>query len=60
MGSVKKRDLDRISREQTEDFLRRSSLTYLDCCISLMLTHMTREEVAVVLEDEARFVRELG
>lgn len=48
-------------REQPNtEFLRRSSLTYLECCISLMLTHMPREEVTTVLEREAQMLRELG
>ncbi|WEX10191.1 hypothetical protein [Chelativorans sp. AA-79] len=58
--SNRERKIDRLSREQTNDFLRRSSLTYLECCVSLMLTHLTREEVATILEQEAHMVRELG
>lgn len=56
----RERRIDRLSREQTEAFLRRSSITYLECCVSLMLTHLTREEVAAILEQEARMVRDLG
>lgn len=57
-----KRDskLDRVSPDQTNDLLRRSSLTYLECCISLMLTHLDREEVAAILEQEADMLRHLG
>lgn len=52
---------DQVEWEQpSADFLRRSSLTYLECCISLMLTHMPREEVTTVLEREAQILRELG
>jgi hypothetical protein len=54
------RKIDRLSREQTNEFLRRSSITYLECCVSLMLTHLSREEVASILEQEAKMVRELG
>jgi hypothetical protein len=54
------RKIDRLSREQTNEFLRRSSITYLECCVSLMLTHLSREEVASILEQEANMVRELG
>lgn len=54
------RKIDRLSREQTEAFLRRSSITYLECCVSLMLTHMSQEEVAAILDQEARMVRDLG
>lgn len=58
--SDRERKIDRLSREQTNEFLRRSSITYLECCVSLMLTHLSREQVASILEQEARMVRELG
>lgn len=58
--TYKKRDLERLAQEQTQDYLRRSSITYLECCISLMLSHMPAENVAEVLEAEARFIRDLG
>lgn len=56
----RKSELDRLCQSQTREFLRRSSLTYLECCVSLMLTHLSREEVATILEREAEMVRELG
>jgi len=56
----RQRKIDRLSQEQTNEFLRRSSITYLECCVSLMLTHLSREEVAAILEQEAHMVRELG
>ena len=56
----RERKIERLSREKTNEFLRRSSLTYLECCISLMLTHLSRDEVAAILEQEAVIVRELG
>jgi len=56
----RERKIDRLSREQTNEYLRRSSITYLECCVSLMLTHLSREEVASILEQEAQMVRELG
>lgn len=56
----RKSELDRLGQDQTRDFLRRSSITYLECCVSLMLTHLSHEEVAAVLEREAEMVRELG
>jgi hypothetical protein len=52
-------EIDAICERQKEDFLRRSSLTYLECCISLMLTHMSVEEVAAILERQAETLREL-
>lgn len=57
---MKKGDIDRMARQQTEDYLRRSSVTYLECCIGLMLTHMKKAEVAAILKAQARLVRELG
>ena len=56
----RERKIDHLSREQTNEYLRRSSITYLECCVSLMLTHLSREEVASILEQEAQMVRELG
>lgn len=53
-----RRRLEGLSRDQTEDYLRRASLTYLECCVSLMLTHLPRDDVAKILEEEARLVRE--
>lgn len=58
--SCKKGETNRLSRQQVEEYLRRSSITYLECCISLMLTHMSNEETAAVLEAEAAMIRELG
>lgn len=58
--SSKRSNLEKAARQQMDEFLRRSSLTYLECCISLMLTHMPTEEAAEILEAEARIVRELG
>lgn len=58
--SCKKGEMNRLSRQQVEEYLRRSSITYLECCISLMLTHMSNEETAAVLEAEAAMIRELG
>jgi len=51
--------LERLSEEQKSEFLRRSSITYLECCIGLMLTHLPREEVAEILEREADMLRQL-
>lgn len=52
--------VEALSKRETEEFLRRSSLTYLECCISLMLTHMSIEETATVLERQAVNLREWG
>ena len=50
-------EIDRRARLHSADFLRRSSITYLECCIGLMLTHLPREEVIAILEREADMIR---
>lgn len=54
------RRLEELSDAAVYHFLRRSSITYLEACIALMLTSMSAEEVAQVLEGEAADLRELG
>jgi hypothetical protein len=54
------RQIEAAANDATAEFLRRSSLTYLECCIAVMLTHLDREEVAAILEREARDLREFG
>ncbi|WP_281405691.1 hypothetical protein [Mesorhizobium sp. B2-3-4] len=39
--------------------MRRASITYLECCVSLMMTHMGRDEIAAILEQEADMLRKL-
>jgi hypothetical protein len=53
------KDVDALAARETEAFLRRASITYLECCISLMMTHLQREEVATILENEADMLRQL-
>jgi hypothetical protein len=43
-----------------EDFLRRQSIVYLECAISVMLAAMTTAEVTEVLRQSARDLEELG
>lgn len=52
-------ELNRLSETETAAFLKRSSVTYLECCISLMLTHLPREEVIQILVGEAEMLREM-
>lgn len=55
------RDLDRIKQldeREKADFLRRNSLTYLECCTSLMLSHLSKREVVEALRMQARIVAE--
>jgi hypothetical protein len=54
------RRLNELSDEAARDYLRRSSITYLEACISLMLTSMSLEAAAQILEQEAANLRELG
>lgn len=54
------RQVEKQPDEATSAFLRRSSLAYPEVCIAGMLTHMPLEEVARILEREARDLREFG
>jgi hypothetical protein len=53
------KDIDEIAARETAAFLKRASVTYLECCVSLMMTHLQREEVAAILEQEADMLRRL-
>jgi len=53
------KELDEVAARETAAFLRRASITYLECCVSLMMTHLQREEVATILEREAQMIRDL-
>ncbi|TPI36868.1 hypothetical protein FJW07_20005 [Mesorhizobium sp. B3-1-9] len=53
------KDIDQMAAAETAAFLRRASITYLECCVSLMMTHLQREEVATILEEEADMLRRL-
>ncbi|ESZ14296.1 hypothetical protein [Mesorhizobium sp. L48C026A00] len=48
-----------MAEREAAAFLRRTSITYLECCVSLMMTHLEREEVASILEKEADMLRTL-
>lgn len=51
--------LEALSEEATAEYLRRSSLTFLECAINLMATHMSLDEVASVLRQEADQIEEM-
>lgn len=54
---------DRISKmayEQQQDFLRRSSLQFLECAIHLCATNMSISELATRLEKQAQYLRQFG
>lgn len=50
--------IDRQAEEATEDYLRRSSITFLECAINLMLTHMSKDQVAAILRGQADIVED--
>ncbi len=54
---------DRISDmayEQQQDFLRRSSLQFLECAIHLCATTISVSELATRLEKQAQYLRQFG
>ncbi|WP_287237165.1 hypothetical protein [Mesorhizobium sp.] len=53
------KDIEQMAERETAAFLRRASITYLECCVSLMMTHLELEEVATILEKEADMLRRL-
>jgi hypothetical protein len=53
------KDIEQMAARETAAFLRRVSITYLECCVSLMMTHLEREEVVTILEKEADMLRSL-
>lgn len=52
--------IETLSEQATAEYLRRSSVTFLECAISLLATHMTMAEVAAILREEADQLEELG
>ncbi|WP_191126151.1 hypothetical protein [Mesorhizobium sp. B2-1-2] len=58
MGEIRR--LNELSDAAADEFLRRSSITYLETCIALMLTSMSVEDVALILEQEAKNLRDFG
>ncbi|WP_186307001.1 hypothetical protein [Mesorhizobium amorphae] len=51
--------LEQMAEEATADWLCRSSITYLECAISLMLTHMSKEAVIEVMRAETKMLEEM-
>ena len=55
---------DRVDREreyemaEAAEFLRRSSIVYMECAVSLMLTHMSVVDVISVLRSELEQLQE--
>src|SRR6185437_6672240 len=53
MVDGKPAEVEALSEAATAEYLRRSSLTFLECAISLMASHMSMAEVAEILRQEA-------
>lgn len=51
--------LDEMAEEATAEWLCRSSISYVECAISLALTHMSKEAVIEVLRAETKMLEEL-
>lgn len=51
--------LDEMAEEAAAEWLCRSSISFLECAIHLMLTHMTKEAVIEVLKAETKMLEEL-
>lgn len=50
--------LMQLCEEQREEFLRRSSVRFLECAVNLCVSHMSMEDVAQLLESQAALLRE--
>jgi len=50
--------LTQLCEEQREEFLRRSSVRFLECAVNLCVSHMSMEDVAQLLESQAALLRE--
>lgn len=59
MADDDKDRLNRIAEQATDDFLHRSSVTFLECAINLMMTHMHKDDVAAILRAEADMLDDL-
>ena len=54
------RRIEEQAEAAAADSLRRQSITYLECAISLMLTHMNVKEVVAILDQEANDLEDFG
>ena len=53
------RRIDELSAERSQLYLERSSITFLECAINLLLTHCSKARVIEILKRQARIVAEL-
>lgn len=49
-----------MAEEATADWLHRSSITYLECAISLMLPHISKQAVLEIMRAETKDARKGG
>lgn len=52
--------LDELAKHEQDEYLRRSSLRFLECAIHLCVSHMPMDAVACLLEEQAKQLREWG
>lgn len=55
----RERPTDAIAKDAEAAWLERSSISFLECAIHLMMTHMSKARVCQVLRQEARMIEEL-
>ena len=54
------RRVEEMNEREVGEFLRRSSVSHLECAINLMMTHMSAPDAISVLEAEIDLLREHG
>ena len=52
--------LDELVKREHDEYLRRSSIRFLECAIHLCASHMPMPSVADLLEEQAKQLREWG
>lgn len=52
--------IKRMCDDQRNAYLKRSSVHFLECAVHLCVTHMSFEEAAALLEQQAALLREHG
>jgi len=61
MDKISKEELNALSdlvEQERSEYLRRSSLKFMECAVNLCVTHMPLEYVADLLEEQANQLRE--
>lgn len=52
--------IKKLCNDQQRAYLKRSSVHFLECAVHLCVTHMSIQEAAVLLEQQAALLREHG